>query len=593
MRIDFYKKKWFLFTVFSAIMIAAVFLRIYKLDDWLYFKMDQSRDAFVISNAVENGSEYLPLLGARVGALKLEHGFLRLGPAFYYFQYIAAKIAHSTEPYVFAYPDLFFSILTIPLLFLFVRIYFSRWHSLMIMAMYAFSFLIIQYSRFAWNPNSLQFFLPLSFLALLKFLDAEYGKKEKAWLALWAFAMAIGSQLHFFGFFSLLGISGLLIIFHLELWNKEFWKMYLKKESIYRFIKYFAIVAVVFTVIYTPVIISDVLEHGQNSKNFIEALGAKPSDKPFLEKIIKSFEENLSYYCLISTSECYRGGLMDNFILIVIVNIFILTGVIIAVKNAIKKEKGIKRNFIVLVLIWLAVFSVLTIPVAFQLRPRFFIVVFALPFIFLGFLYEFLEKRFGKKMIAVSFLITGIVVSLNLHGTYVWFSEQAKSQIKRVPVRRTLILKTKDGVTLGELKKVVDFIYEKHEPGKNIYYYVKPEHIRPVQYLLSQKKDPTLNFVTLKINKDPNAQFFAIVPNEKNGLVKVAKKYEKEFNIISSVKAGQIAAYEIDFIDRDVSVDFKFKNDGDSEDRYFWKDLKESRDDDSRFFWQDLFSSKK
>ena len=145
------------------IVLIAGFVRLYHFNDWLYFKMDQSRDALLINNIVENGPGYLPLLGARAGATQLKHGFLRLGPIFYYFQYASAKIFHSTEPYVLAYPDLFFSLAAIVLLYFFARLYFSRKHSLMITALYAFSFIIIQYSRFAWNPNSLQFFLLLSF----------------------------------------------------------------------------------------------------------------------------------------------------------------------------------------------------------------------------------------------------------------------------------------------------------------------------------------------------------------------------------------------------------------------------------------------
>ena len=41
-------------------------------------------------------------------------------------------------------------------------------------------------------------------------------KYKKWWLTLWAIGIIVGSQLHFFGFFSLIGISGLLILFNLQ-----------------------------------------------------------------------------------------------------------------------------------------------------------------------------------------------------------------------------------------------------------------------------------------------------------------------------------------------------------------------------------------
>ena len=116
MNYHFEKNKILFAAAFLLIMAAAIFVRTYHFDDWLYFKMDQSRDALLIKNAVDNGPGYLPLLGARAGATKLKHGFLRLGPIFYYFEYASATIFHSTQPYVLAYPDLLFSILAIPML---------------------------------------------------------------------------------------------------------------------------------------------------------------------------------------------------------------------------------------------------------------------------------------------------------------------------------------------------------------------------------------------------------------------------------------------------------------------------------------------
>ncbi len=181
------KKNW-VSLVLLVVIAGGVFVRTYKFDDWLYFKMDQSRDAILMSKSINEGPQYLPLLGARAGAVKLKHGFLRLGPAFYYFEYVAGKLFNSTEPYVLAYPDLFFGILAIPMLFFLAKLYFSRLNSLLIATMYAFSFIIIQYSRFSWNPNALQFFLLLSFYGLLRMLNEPNEKKRRWWIALWAFA---------------------------------------------------------------------------------------------------------------------------------------------------------------------------------------------------------------------------------------------------------------------------------------------------------------------------------------------------------------------------------------------------------------------
>jgi hypothetical protein len=573
-KISSYIKKNWAMLVLLVIISVAFFVRFYKFDEWLYFKMDQSRDALLISQAVNNGPGYLPLLGARAGSTKLKHGFLRLGPIFYYFQYLSGKIFNSTEPYVFAYPDLFFSILALPTLYLILRLYFSRKYSLMITAMYAFSFIIIQYSRFSWNPNALQFFLLLAFYGLLKMLNEPDEKKRKWWIAIWAFGATIGSQLHFFGFFSLMGISGLLIIFHFKLWKKSEIEACLEKKVFKKIIVYVGIVLLIFLIFYVPVLISDSRKNFQNSKNFIEALGSKPANKPLSDKIQKGITENLKYYCLITTSQCYeKNGMQKELPAIAFTGLILLGGFILIIRFLKKEINPLRKDFLLLLLTWVGIFFIITIPISFQLRPRFFIVVFAVPFIFLGLIFNYLEEKFGKKTaFPMAFILTAGVIGWNCHGTYQWFKEQTKSQKSAFAVKRTLILKNKDGVTLGELQRVTDYIYAHRKAGARIYYYVKPEHVRPIDYLLLQKHNQSLKFSNMKLNGDPQAQFFAITP-AKSGLTPVTKKFKEAITIISSEQIGQLKVWEIAFPNRIIDSNFKFKATAGEKDRLYWKDV--------------------
>ena len=565
------------------IIIAAIFVRVYKFDTYLYFKMDQSRDALMITNAVENGPQYLPLLGARVGAVKLKHGFLRLGPIFYYFQYASGVIFHSTQAYVYAYPDLFFSILAIPLLYLLAGLYFSKKNSLLITAMYAMSFIIIQYSRFAWNPNSLQFFELLCFYGLLRFLNEpiENYKRRKWWLITWALGMIIGSQLHFFGFFSLVGISGLMFIFHYEFWKKGKLLAYTKKENYMPFARWAGIVLIVFAIFYTPVIISDIYKNGQNTANFFEALSSKPIPKPFDQKVVKSATENLKYYCLITTSECYGSSMKKEYPAIFLTALIIILGFVELVRGLRKKDAtSLQRDFLALLIFWVAVFTILTVPVSFQLRPRFFIVVFAIPFICLGLIFEYLDEKLKKDYaIALSLLMAVGIITWNSYGTTEWFKEQATSQKKAIIVKRTLILKAKDGVTLGQLQGAADWIYSHHKAGSTLYYYVKPEHVRPITFLLHEKHDTNLVSAPMTINTDPNAQYFAITPS-KSGISNVLAKYpNNNITIIAQQQFGQLMAYEIAVNNRTVSPTFRFDKSAKKTDRIFWKDVFGIKDD--------------
>ncbi|HOW60221.1 MAG TPA: phospholipid carrier-dependent glycosyltransferase [Candidatus Moranbacteria bacterium] len=569
---------------FFIIIIASFLLRTYQFDDWLYFKMDQARDAFLIDNIVENGPGYMPLLGARAGATEVDQGFLRLGPIFYYFQYISTLIFNSSQPPVLAYPDLFFSIAAIILLFFFARLYFSRKYSLMITAMYAFSFIIIQYSRFAWNPNSLQFFLLLSFYGLLKFFREQNEKKKYLWLILWILGIVIGSQLHFFGFFGLVGISGLFVLFKMEFWKKEKIFSYFKKENIVKFSKYVAAAFFVFILLYMPVIISDIKENGQNTKNFITALSSKPESKPFIEKISKNISENLNYYCLITTSQCYgEENNKENFAMF-LTTIILISGVIILLRALRKEKNDSRKDFLALLLIWISVYFILMIPVSFQLRPRFFIVVFAVPFILLGMIYEYLEEKIGyKKAVWTGIVVSSLIIVWNSYGTYAWFREQANSQKETVEIRRSLILKAKDGVLLWHLQSVADWMYAHHEKGKTLYYYVKPEHVRPIDYLLYKKRDKDLVYETMKINDDPNAEYFAITPT-KNGTEPVIKKFGDNITVIEQKEFGQLMVSKIMINDRNISADFRFNRPKTKTDRLFWKDVFNKKDRDDNLY---------
>lgn len=563
------------FTVaFVALFAATIFVRTYHYEEWLYFKMDQSRDALLVSNAINHGWQNLPLLGPRAGATSLKHGFLRLGPIFYYFQYLSGTLFHSTAPSVLAYPELFFSIAAIGLLYCFARLYFRRWIALGIAAFYALSFLVIEYSRFSWNPNSLPFFLILTFYGLLRFFHEPVEKRRKWWLALWALGLTVGSQLHFFGFFSLLGVSGLFMLLRFEPWKPARLKTYFEPAHLKTFLRSAGIVLIVVGLFYTPVVISESMRHWQNSRNFVEAMGSKPDPKPLFSKLSKDFEQNAQYYCLIVTAQCYDGyHPKKDFLPLAATGIVLLSGLALAVRGWRRETDPLRRDFLRILVLWVAVFTLLTVPVAYQIRPRFFIVVFAIPHLALGLIFEYLQERFRNRSAVWIGLIAAGVFLANASGTLAWFQEQAGSQTGTPDPKHTLILKAKDGVTLGELEQATDWMYARHTPGQTLYYYVKPEHVRPIQFLLQQKKDPRMPILTLKLDGNPNAQYFAVTPTG-SGTQPITDKYGAGFQVLASQPCGQITVYEIAFPDRPITADtFRFNKSRSKTDRVFWGDV--------------------
>ena len=127
------KTTWILF----AIILIGLFLRTYHFRDWLYFGADQAHDALVSGNAA-TGKTAWPLQGADMG----NTNFL-LGPMYYYFQMISGW-SFGVAPQTMAYPDLLFNILSIPLLYYFLRRLFRMDISLSLMGLYAVSCFMIQ-----------------------------------------------------------------------------------------------------------------------------------------------------------------------------------------------------------------------------------------------------------------------------------------------------------------------------------------------------------------------------------------------------------------------------------------------------------------
>ena len=177
-------RKNYIIIALSLIILLGTFLRLYHFSDWLHFELDQSRDAKVIDLALEEGIGNLPLLGPKAAG-----SFLRLGPAFYYFQYLSALVFGWT-PSGMALIMVFFGIGTIPLFYFLIKRYFANRLSLALTLLFSVSLFLVMYSRFSWNPNALPFFVLLTFLSMLRSVDPEEKKKGR-WLVVFFIALVL------------------------------------------------------------------------------------------------------------------------------------------------------------------------------------------------------------------------------------------------------------------------------------------------------------------------------------------------------------------------------------------------------------------
>jgi len=203
-----------------GLMFLVLVMRLWQVDDLFTFKMDQSRDVKLVEEAYNDGVGELPLLGPRAAKT-----YLRLGPIFYYFEYLSMWLTGNKTPLGVVWPDLIFSILVIPLFYYFLRQAFSKKVSFLTTAVLTSSFFLNQYGRFAWNPNSIPFWSILLFLSTYKVvigyqstvhsLTENRGRRidnQSWWLLVASLSYGVSSQLHFTAMLAYPAIIGLFVI---------------------------------------------------------------------------------------------------------------------------------------------------------------------------------------------------------------------------------------------------------------------------------------------------------------------------------------------------------------------------------------------
>lgn len=436
--------------VFFVLIAGAMFLRVTHYEDWMIIKSDQIRDAMVSLNVLEEGAGALPLLGPRAGGTDL-----RLGPAFYYFQSASALLFRSVSPGILSLPVLLFSLLSIPLFFLLARRLFERDWSMILTVVFSYGFLAIENARFSWNPNSTSFFGLLFLYAFLRILSEDTPKKIR-WYALLGVAYGIISQFHFTTFFVLPIFA---VVFSLVRWKRV--------RAAWSWYGVGVFVGIVF-LLYVPVIASDILSGGKNLQEFFEAIGAKESDKGFLENI-RLVSENFGENFFRIAFGYFGGPKWFSYI-----GLALLGASVFLLGYCFRKERNeSKRDVFLALLAWGATFFVFYIPIATTVdKPRFFLPMLFVPTIFLGMitLFPIVEKKKKWVLLGAGVLLTASIGS-NIFYTYHWLSEIRMSTHQYVsPKKDTVVLKMKkDDMwwTWGQIKQAVEYMI-KDCPHENI-----------------------------------------------------------------------------------------------------------------------------
>ena len=180
-----------IFFLSLLIFLLSLFLRIFNLNYYISFHQDQVRDLYYLKEHFESGK--LILLGPKASV-----GDFYTPPFWYYLMSVAYFFSKS--PLAPAFLTAIFGSLTAVFVFLFTKKFSDEKIAFLTGTLYAISPLAIEYSRFAWNPNPIPFFVILTLFFLYEFI---YENKEDRFL-LSIITANLAFQLHYQGLITLI-----------------------------------------------------------------------------------------------------------------------------------------------------------------------------------------------------------------------------------------------------------------------------------------------------------------------------------------------------------------------------------------------------
>ena len=450
----FLTKKTTIMAGLLVIIAVGVFLRTYRFHDWLDFGSDQVNDATRVG-AVVRGEVPWPLLGPDMshsgdgGRATRFH----LGPMYYWFEIVSGKV-FGDYPDKYAYPDLLFSILSIPLFFVFLKRLFSTRMALSLTGLYATSYYILGFSHSAWNPNSIPFFVLMFLLALHEFvLNGE--RTAWMWIAALGITLGVGVQLH----------AILLVLLPATLLFT--WVLFMRKER--PAWKRWAVMLALALVLNVGQITSEFRSGFANTKVFFGSVGKTGADGQhgFLEKLRDDINCHIQVNAYMLTSigqdECdftvIKAMEKPNARVIAAIRdpwfdidqllrfVFSLAGYALWIALYRRETEVRKRRFLCIVLIFALLSFFVLLPVDIGLS-RYFVHVFFVPLLFLGFLSEYLMQRLDRKYAAASVAMLFLLV----------FALNTSSLRSLVTEYATMRHGGDNTIVLGEVESMTDFM---------------------------------------------------------------------------------------------------------------------------------------
>jgi len=525
MNID-WKKHWVPLAL-VLIVIGGAYFRLADFSELARFNTDQVRDARVIDTMT--GPDEFPLLGPKAGGT----GF-NLGPAFYYLQYFSGIIfGHDPAGRAFFIPLL--SITSISLFFLWFRKLFSPGIALGLTVLYASSFYAVKYSRFAWNPNVIPFFLFAFLLILLRILQTN-GQLPLFWYVLCGSVMGIGMQLHTTLFILMpIVFSGViaLIFFRTRLFP----------------IRGFLVAISLIILFHAPFIFHELTQEGENVRSFL--LGAETKTEKstsLLQNFLldgQAFAQSSTYILTgmepeknwLRPGKLFASKDIREICLFVFGTIFFVLGASLTIRQLRREVDQERRDILILSSSFTGMLFLFFLPIAEELNVRFFIVVLFLPFLFLGLIVEYGRKCLQRFFPLHPFLF---VCLLLVFATANLLTYRNAYDFSRTGVKAGLY----GGISLNEAQGLAHFIQIQSAQGEeksSTIPFFPFEFTRSIEYFLQGSKQ---NLQTPQEEGGPDVRHFLVVERHKTETAK--EKYNCCYEVAATETIGRFTIFALD-----------------------------------------------
>ncbi len=206
--INWIKKNKVEFLLLSALILVAVFLRFYRLDEYMTFLGDEGRDAIVVKRML---TELHPALLGPVTSV----GNMYLGPLYYYMMAFSMAFFW-LNPVAAAWMVALIGVLTVGLIYFLMRDWFGKVPAFVAAFLYCISPVTVYYSRSSWNPNPAPFFALLGILGLHQL----HKTRDFKWLILTGVATAFVAQMHYLALL-MIPVYGLIYLYELRFGEKN------------------------------------------------------------------------------------------------------------------------------------------------------------------------------------------------------------------------------------------------------------------------------------------------------------------------------------------------------------------------------------